>query len=132
MATLYVGSDQNYTTIQSAINAANPGDRIVISAGDYSSEGGIKIDKALTVQAADGAEVIVDHVELGLSSNDAAVEYMTVQGLTIKPQTYNGGDWHISGVWQNSRAIGAVTVKDCIFDFSTTVHKLQIVNHNKV
>ena len=120
MATLYVGSGKDYTTIQSAINAADPGDSIVISAGDYSSEGGIKIDKALTVQAADGAEVIVDHVELGLNYNDAAVEYMTVQGLTIKPQTFNGGDWQISGVWQNSRAIGAVTVKDCIFDFSTT------------
>ena len=97
MATLYVGSDQTYKTIQEAVNAAGVYDTIVIEAGNYISEGGIKIDKALTVKAADGAEVIVDHVELGLNYNDAPVEYMTVQGLTIKPQTYNAGDWQFSG-----------------------------------
>ncbi|MBE6379707.1 MAG: hypothetical protein E7047_02120, partial [Lentisphaerae bacterium] len=140
MATLYVnaswtaescdgktwGTDA-FSSINDAIAAAAAGDTVEVAAGNYISEGAIVITKTLTVKAADGAEVIVDHVELGSSYSDAATDYMTVQGLTIKPQTYNSGDWHYSGVWQNSRAISDITVQDCVFDFSTTPDSVQNV-----
>ena len=35
MATLYVGSDQTYTTIQAALDSANAGDVVIIKAGNY-------------------------------------------------------------------------------------------------
>ena len=52
---------------------------------------------------------------------------MTVKGLTIKPKTFNSGDWHYSGVWQNSRTIGAITIENCTFDFTATPDNVQNV-----
>ena len=89
--TLYVGSDQTYKTIKDALNAAADNDTIIINAGNYTGEGEIQINKALTVKAADGAEVVVDHVVLGSQANDPAVSAVTVSGLTIKPTAHNGG-----------------------------------------
>lgn len=120
MATLYVGSDQTYTTIKDALNVAADNDIIIINAGDYTAEGEIQINKALTVKAADGAEVIVDHVVLGNQFSDPAVSAVTVSGLTIKPTAHNGGDWNYTGIWQNSVNIGAITIENCVIDFSNT------------
>ena len=46
-ATYYVGSDQAYTTIQSAINASSSGDTIYVHAGQYNET--ININKPLTI-----------------------------------------------------------------------------------
>src|SRR5271170_432364 len=45
-----------YTTIQSAVNAANPGDRIHVCAGTYPEQ--VTINKSLTIDADNGALVV--------------------------------------------------------------------------
>lgn len=52
--TLYVGAGQQFTTIQSAIDAADSGDIILVYPGIYYEN--ILIDEALTVKSTDGAE----------------------------------------------------------------------------
>ena len=121
MATLYVGTSEGYfSTITDAVAAANDGDTIIIATGDYTAEGEIQINKALTVKAAEDAKVIVDHVVLGSSSNDPNVSAVTVSGLTIKPTAHNSGDWNYTGVWQNNTNIRAITIENCVIDFRNT------------
>ena len=124
MSNLYVGADQTYTTVKAALQAAQDGDTIIVSAGDYTSEGALTITKELTLKAAEGATVIVDHVVLGSSENDRIgnpYSNMTISGLTIKPATKT--DWQCTGVWQNSFHINTVTIENCTIDLSNSPEK---------
>ncbi|MEM2962781.1 MAG: right-handed parallel beta-helix repeat-containing protein, partial [Candidatus Bathyarchaeia archaeon] len=47
-AELHVGPGQPYTTIQAAVNAANPGDTIIVHPGTYDEQ--VVVDKSLTIQ----------------------------------------------------------------------------------
>jgi hypothetical protein len=53
--TIHVPGD--YGTIQEAIAAAGPGDTVMVAAGEYEED--LNIDKSLTLQSADGAEVTI-------------------------------------------------------------------------
>ncbi len=55
-ATLDVGPGLTYTTIQAAVNAANPGDTINIGAGVYDEQ--VVIEKSLTLQGAGDTTII--------------------------------------------------------------------------
>ena len=109
-----------FVGIMAAVNVASDGDTIIIAAGDYTTEDEIQINKALTVKAAEDAEVIVDHVVLGSDYNDPAVSAVTVSGLIIRPTAHNSGDWNYTGVWQNNPNIRAITIENCVIDFSNT------------
>jgi parallel beta-helix repeat protein len=54
-ATLYVGAGETYTTIQSAINAANDSDTIIVRNGSYTEN--ININKPLTIISENGSAV---------------------------------------------------------------------------
>ncbi len=88
-ATINVPGD--YATIQAAINAANPGDTILVAAGTYL--GGIQIDKALTLSSTDGADVTTI---MGVDSNDSYLvriyhSDVTFEGFTVTNPDYSGG-----------------------------------------
>ncbi|WP_316975793.1 hypothetical protein [Shumkonia mesophila] len=80
---LTVGAGGEYATIQSAIDAAEAGDTIVIAAGTYAES--LSVTKAVTLRAADGAEVIVDPVSgNGITiSGDLDGGDVTIIGLTL-------------------------------------------------
>jgi nitrous oxidase accessory protein NosD len=84
-----------FTTIQSAVNAANPNDTIVVDAGVYSEN--VTVNKPLTLQGAEagvdartrsGAETIVDgtgnsgRTPFSVTANDVTIDGFTVQGAT--------------------------------------------------
>src|SRR5215471_16957836 len=59
MATLTVGSGQQYSTIAAAVTAAQSGDIINVQAGTYTNDFVIDNDKNLTLQAVGGPVKLV-------------------------------------------------------------------------
>jgi len=82
---IYVPDD--YSTIQEAVNAANPGDTIIVRDGTYSEN--VDVNKEyLTIRSENGADVTIiqaanpdDHVF------EVTVNYVNVSGLTVKGAT---------------------------------------------
>jgi hypothetical protein len=58
MTTLIVGSDQQYTDIQEAINAAKPGDTVLIKSGTYSLDTRINLKSDL-ILTGEGSNTIL-------------------------------------------------------------------------
>jgi len=84
-AELHVPSE--YSTIQAAINAASPGDTIIVAAGTY-SEAYVTITKSITLEGANagvpwngvrGSETILSHD--GLYVFSPAADHITVDGF---------------------------------------------------
>ena len=86
----------DYLTIQEAINAANPGDTIIVSVGLY-AEGQINVNKSLTLLA-DGA--LVDGLRKGHVFYVTA-SHVTIEGFTIKRSKI--GTWPITPVYAGIR-----------------------------
>jgi len=85
---LYVGGSGpgNYTTIQSAINAANPGDTVFVYSGLYLEN--VLVDKPLEIRGEDPQTTIID----GGSSGDAVkitLDSVDLHTFTIR-HGYNG------------------------------------------
>ncbi len=67
----------DFPTIQAAINAADPGDRVRISAGTYNLSSTLVIDKALTLQGPGGT------FDINLTSPGANLAVLTGKGIMI-------------------------------------------------
>jgi len=80
-ATIYV--PDNYPTIQAAVNAANPGDTIIVRAGTYIENTDVGKDH-LTIRSESGAETTIVQAA---NPNDHVFEittnYVTVTGFTV-------------------------------------------------
>jgi len=78
-STIYI--PDNYSTIQAAVNAASPGDTIIVRDGTYTEN--VDVNKCLTIESENGAETttvraaVYDHVfEIGADA-------VTIAGFTI-------------------------------------------------
>jgi nitrous oxidase accessory protein len=109
-ATLTVGPGQTYTTIQSAINAASPGDTILVQSGTYNEH--VVVNKQLTLQgvgspvvnaggsgdaitiSADGC-TLEGFVAKGSGAYPGAGIKATSSGNTISGNTANGNGYGI-------------------------------------
>ena len=86
--TVTVGTDGDYATIQSAIDAVSSGYTILVRDGTYDEH--IVVNKQLTIQGENGAEsVIIDNSSSGnqhvvhITSNNVNITGCTIQGATI-------------------------------------------------
>jgi len=105
---LIVGAGSAYTTIQAAINAASDGDTIVIAEGTYTES--LSLTKAVTLQAAEGADVVIDP-----TSGDGLLVSGDLNGgnVTLIGLTFAGG---IAGVRLAEGAdVGTLTIDDVAF-----------------
>ncbi|MFZ2071412.1 MAG: hypothetical protein WAV32_07450, partial [Halobacteriota archaeon] len=80
-ATIYV--PDNYTTIQAAVDAASPGDTIIVIDGTYIEN--VDVSKRLTIKSENGAEKTIvqaanpdDHVF------EVTADYVNISGFTVK------------------------------------------------
>ncbi len=116
-----VGPTRYYKTIQSAVNAAPPGETISVDGGTYVET--VVITKSLTIQRTTVADVpIIDGNKVGsvffIKSFDARV---TLDGLTIRNGTgsyLTGGEHSGGGIF----SWGALTVTNCNIIGNTTLY----------
>lgn len=107
-ATLVVPND--YPTIQAAINAANPGDTIVVRAGTY--EENLNITKSVTISGTGVDSVILQPKVTGYGIGIyGAANNVTIENITIVAGNAKNFMVHVSGVqsltFQNVKIIGA-------------------------
>jgi parallel beta-helix repeat protein len=85
-ATLYVGTGEDYTTIQAAVNAASASDTIIVRDGSYSEN--VNVNKTLTIESENGSAVT--KVEAPVSSKhvfNVTADYVNISGFKVKDAT---------------------------------------------
>ncbi|MYF99283.1 hypothetical protein F4212_09145 [Candidatus Poribacteria bacterium] len=112
-AVVQVPSDQ--PTIQSAIDAANDGDTVIVTDGIYSGEGNTNIDfkgKQITVQSQNGPEETIINClskpnSRGFIFQNKETNDTVLEGFTIK----NGNNTDGGGIFCD---VSSPTIKNCI------------------
>lgn len=102
---IYVGV--GYTTIQSAINAANPGDIIKVNSGTYIEN--ININKGLTLQSVSGAIATI-------ISGTATGNIITISADNVVVNGFNITNGNILGVGIYSSDYGNLTITNNIIN----------------
>jgi parallel beta-helix repeat protein len=102
---LYVGGSGpgNYTTIQSAIDAANPGDTVFVFNGTYYES--LHLEKSLYLQGENRTTTIIDSRRSSYSITIYKGTIVTIRGFTIQNSSKHG---------INSEAIEIVTIDNII------------------
>ena len=68
-------------SIQAAINAAAPGDTIIIHEGTYNEK--LVVDKSLTIEGVDKEQVILNGTGLSEKGISVEADYVTIRNLTV-------------------------------------------------
>ncbi|MBX5327171.1 MAG: right-handed parallel beta-helix repeat-containing protein [Candidatus Bathyarchaeia archaeon] len=98
---------ENYSTIQEAVNAASPGDTIIVANGTYKER--VIIDKPLRLVGENRSNTIIDASRgayaVKITSNDVTVSGFTLKNTSTDPFVAWGG------VWLNN--VSNVTIANC-------------------
>ncbi|MGQ9565046.1 MAG: right-handed parallel beta-helix repeat-containing protein [Candidatus Bathyarchaeales archaeon] len=85
----------DYSTIQAAVNAANPWDTIIVSNGTYKER--VTIDKPLRLIGENRSSTIIDAIRgayaVKITSNNVTVSGFTLQNTSFDPFAAWGGIW---------------------------------------
>ncbi|MBN2251173.1 MAG: peptidoglycan DD-metalloendopeptidase family protein [Candidatus Altiarchaeota archaeon] len=93
-ATFYVDDSggADYVTIQEAVDAANPGDMIIVKDGTYTEN--VDVNKSLTIRSENGAEkTIVQVADSNEPVFNVTANYVTISGFTVSEE---GAIWGIA------------------------------------
>ncbi len=90
VSALYVGPGETYTTIQAAVDAASPGNTIIVRDGTYTEN--VDVNKSLTIQSENGATSTT--VQAANSSDH--VFHVTADNVTIIGFTVTGANTNYS------------------------------------
>ncbi len=82
------GTSDDYTTIQSAIDIANPDDTITVQAGIYVEN--VNVDKSLTLTGASSATVTVNAADPNVSVFNVTADSVNISGFTVSGTTADG------------------------------------------
>lgn len=105
---------EDYSTIQAAINAASPGDTIMLSAGTYTEGPQFVINKNLAIRGADASTTIIKAAGDTGSSGDSRGWFLIGDGVTFNLEDVTiDGSGH--SIYQAIRDKGRGTVRNCIF-----------------
>ena len=86
-STIYVSED---STIQAAVNAAYPGDTIIVRDGTYTEN--IKVDKRLTIRSENGPDsTIVVAEDPGDPVFEVTADYVKISGFTVEGAAWRAG-----------------------------------------
>jgi parallel beta-helix repeat protein len=88
-AALNVGSGGQYTTITEAVNAAQPGDTITISAGTYAEN--VVVTKSVTIKAASPGSTVVTAADPSKDVFLVQAKNVRIEGFTITGATGASG-----------------------------------------
>ena len=135
----YVGSAEDYTTIQAGIDAASTGDTIVVADGTY-TEGQVDVDKGLILQSTGGASactIKVDAYGFCVIADDVTIDGFTFTASS-NPTTTGIGLLRVGMSTTNAKyAADNVTIQNNIFkDFvtsqATEAHHGVAVGHSDI
>lgn len=121
--TLYVGPEQDYTTIQDAIDAAEPGDTIFIDNGTYYEH--LEISKSITIVGSDRDDTIIN----GNGTGDVIYINAVEVNITRLAVTGSGGGVSDSGV----KIIGSqdCSIYNCSI-YSNTILGISVNNSENI
>jgi parallel beta-helix repeat protein len=118
---IYVPDD--YPTIQAAVDAASPGDTIIVRDGTYIEN--VDVNKSLTIRSENGAEVtIVQAANPNDPVFEVRVNYVSISGFTVKGATGT------SGIYLNSANYSEIS-NNKLSDNNWGIHLLA-ANNNKI
>ena len=80
--TVYIVVPDDYSTIQEAINAANPGDTVYVKAGAYYEH--VVVNKSLSLVGEDRDSTIIDGNETGFVVRIMWTSHVTISGFTLR------------------------------------------------
>jgi pectin methylesterase-like acyl-CoA thioesterase len=85
-ADIFVGPGETYTTIQSAVTAANPFDTIIVRDGTYTEN--VDVNKRLTIRSENGsANCIVNAPDQNDHVFNVTADWVNISGFTVRDAT---------------------------------------------
>jgi len=119
--TIYVPAE--FATIQGAVNASSPGDRIIVAQGTYNES--VVVEKSLTLLGQSSGTTIIDARSRGPGINITGTSAVTISGFTIRDT-----DFLDSGILVASST--NVTIENNIVEASTQSNGTYLVDSNNV
>ena len=130
-ATTYV--PDNHPTIQAAVNAANPGDTIIVKDGTYVEN--VDVNRSLTIQSENGADLTI----VQAANPDGNVFTVTAGNVVISGLTVEGNEEKISQGYATGAAagilvsnVGNCTISDSVISYVASAVRLNSSSNNIV